>query len=77
MNVTDERQEDTPMLTRGDLAMASFALAETFNSYLECYEAEDYGELSKEDMESSMHRLRIAFVKFDSLLQQIAQGGEE
>ena len=77
MNVTDEHQEDTPMLTKGDLAMASFALAETFNSYLECYESEDYGELSKEDMENSMQRLRIAFVKFDSLLQQIMQEGEE
>ena len=34
MNITNEEQQDTPMLTKGDLVMASYALAEVFNSFL-------------------------------------------
>ena len=68
-NLTNENPEETPGLTKGDLAVASFALAETFNSYLVSYEEEDYGELTKEEMETSMHRLRVAFIKIDSMLR--------
>jgi len=67
-NLTNENQEDTPMLTKGDLVVSSFALAETFNSYLQSYNEEDYGEMTKEEMETSMHRLRVAFIKIDSML---------
>ncbi len=77
MNVTNEQQEDTPMLTKADLAMASYALAETFNSYLASYEEEDYGDATKEQFEHSMNALRLAFIKFDSLLQAMKDGGEE
>ena len=48
MEVTNEQPEQTTGLTQGDLAIAAYALAETYNSYLEEYEAEDYGELNKE-----------------------------
>jgi len=75
MNVTNEEPQDTPLLTQGDLAMAAYALSEIFNSYLEQYQEEDYGELSKEEMESSMNNLRTAFVKFDSLLKTMADTG--
>jgi len=74
MNVTNEKPEDTPLLTQGDLALAAYALSEVFNSYLSQYHEEDYGELSKEQMEDSMNNLRIAFVKFDSLLKVINKG---
>jgi hypothetical protein len=74
MNVTNEKPEETPLLTQGDLAMAAYALSEIFNSYLSQYEEESYGELSKEQMEESMNSLRIAFVKFDSLLKVINKG---
>ena len=74
MNVTNEKPEDTPLLTQGDLAMAAYALSEIFNSYLSQYEEESYGELSKEQMEESMNSLRTAFVKFDSLLKVINKG---
>ena len=47
-NMTNENPEETPGLTKGDLAVASFALAETFNSYLVSYNEDDYGELTKE-----------------------------
>ena len=77
MNVTNEEPQDTPLLTQGDLAMAAYALSEIFNSYLEQYQEEDYGELSKEEMESSMNNLRTAFVKFDSLLKTMASKGEQ
>ena len=71
MNITNEEQEDTPLLTKGDLVMASYALAEVFNSFLAAYSEEDFGEGTKEEMEQSMNRLRTSFVKFDSLLQTI------
>lgn len=68
MEVTNEEQE-APRLTQGDLAIAAYALAETFNSYLEKYEAEDYGDLSKEQYEVNLDSLRIAFTKFDAILK--------
>jgi hypothetical protein len=77
MNVTNEEPQDTPLLTQGDLAMAAYALSEVFNSYLEQYQEEDYGELSKEEMESSMNNLRTAFTKFDSLLKTMTDTGGE
>ena len=76
-NLTNEHPEETPGLTKGDLAVASFALAETFNSYLTSYNEDDYGELTKEEMETSMHRLRIAFIKIDSMLQIMNQKEDE
>ena len=77
MEITNENQEDTMMLTKGDLVVSSFALAETFNSYLEAYNEEDYGEMTKEEMETSMQRLRVAFVKIDSMLAAMKENVEE
>ena len=74
MNVTNEKPEETPLLTQGDLALAAYALSEVFNSYLSQYQEENYGELSKEQMEESMNSLRTAFVKFDSLLKVLNKG---
>ena len=68
MEVTNENQEDTLLLTKQDLALASFALAETFNSYLTAYNEEDYEGATKEQMERSLHQLRTAFIKFDAIL---------
>jgi hypothetical protein len=77
MNVTNEEPNETPLLTQGDLALAAYALSEVFNSYLEQYQEENYGDLSKDQMETSMNNLRIAFVKFDSLLKTMSvKGGE-
>tara|TARA_B100000963_G_scaffold303479_1_gene276718 strand:+ start:6517 stop:6762 length:246 start_codon:yes stop_codon:yes gene_type:complete len=69
MKVTNENSEDTPLLTKADLAVAAFALAETFNSYLLAYQSEDFGELSKEQYETSLNSLRLAFTKFDAFLK--------
>ena len=71
MNITNEEQQDTAMLTKGDLVMASYALAEVFNSFLAAYQEEDYGDGTKEQMEDSMNRIRTAFIKFDGLLHSI------
>ena len=71
MDVTDENPHETPLLTQGDLAVAAFCVSEVFNSYLEKYEEEDYGELSKEQMEASMNNLRLTFIKFDSMLKAL------
>lgn len=75
IEVTNENAEDTLRLTQADLAVAAFALAETFNGYLETYEAEEYGDLTKEQMETSMNHIRTAFIKFDSILKSMPQGG--
>jgi len=76
MEVTNQNPDETPLLTQGDLALAAYALSEVFNSYLEQYNEEDYGELTKEQMESSMTNLRTAFVKFDSLLKVMVDKGD-
>ncbi len=75
MNVSNQEQEETPLVTQGDLALAAYALSEVFNSYLEQYQEKDYGELSKDQMEVSMNNLRTAFVKFDCLLKTMASRG--
>ena len=77
MEITNEEPEQSTGLTQGDLAIAAYALAETFNSYLEQYDAEDFGELSKEQMESSMGSLRTAFTKFDAILKAMQPEEEE
>ena len=76
MEVTNEKPEETPLLTQGDLALAAYALSEVFNSYLTQYNEEDYGEMTKEQMESSMTNLRTAIIKFDSLLKVIVDKGD-
>ena len=73
MEVTNENPQETPLLTQGDLAIAAYALSEVFNSYLEQYEQEEYGELSKEQMETSMNNLRLCFIKFDSMLKALGE----
>lgn len=69
MDITNESQEDTALLTQGDLAMAAYALSEVYNSYLERYTEQDFGDSTKEQMEKSMNSLRISFTKFDSILK--------
>tara|TARA_B100000131_G_scaffold288826_1_gene300405 strand:- start:28 stop:303 length:276 start_codon:yes stop_codon:yes gene_type:complete len=71
MNVSNEPQEETAGLTKEDLAIASYALAEVFNSFLAAYGEDDYGDGTKEQMETSMDKIRTTFIKFDSLLQYI------
>jgi len=67
VEITNENQDETARLTIGDLGVAAWACSELFNYMLEGYEQEDYGELSKEQMEEAMNRLRTTFIKFDSL----------
>ena len=76
MDITNENQEDTALLTQGDLAMAAYALSEVYNSYLERYNEQDFGDSTKEQMEKSMSSLRISFTKFDSILKIMVNKGE-
>ena len=69
MEITNEQRDETPRLTQQDLAIAAFALAETFNSYLARYEAEQFEEMTKEQYEGSLNSLRGAFAKFDAICQ--------
>ena len=79
MNVTNESQQETAGITKEDLAIASYALAEVFNSFLAAYGEDDYGDGTKEQMEQSMDKIRTTFVKFDTLLNFInkAEDSEE
>jgi hypothetical protein len=43
---------------------------------LEGYEAEEYGQMTKDQMEETMSTLRTAFVKFDTLVQALNQNNE-
>ena len=54
MEITNEQTEETPRLRIADLGVAAWACSELFNYMLEGYEQEDYGELSKEQMETSI-----------------------
>mgnify|MGYP001168098937 CR=1 FL=1 len=72
MEVTNEQQDDTPRLTQADLAIAAFALAETFNAYLSRYEAEQFEDMTKEQYEGSLNSLRTAFGKFDAICQAMS-----
>ena len=74
MEVTNEQTEETPRLTIADLGVAAWACSELFNYMLEGYEQEDYGELTKEQLEQAMNRLRAAFVKFDALADALTKG---
>jgi hypothetical protein len=72
MEITNEQSTETPRLTIGDLGTAAWACAELFNYMLEGYEQEDYGELTKEQMEQVMNKLQASFAKFDSLAEALS-----
>lgn len=74
MKVTNENNSDTPLLTNGDLAIAAYAIQQCFNAYLESYQSGDFeAEMSKEEMQTSMNQLQMAFIKFDSLVKVLAE----
>ena len=77
MEVTNEQTEETPRLTIADLGVAAWACSELFNYMLEGYEQEDYGELTKEQIEQAMNKLRVSFVKFDALAGALTKGEED
>lgn len=76
MEITTEQSEETPRLTVGDLGVAAWACSELFNFMLEGYNEEDYGEMTKEQMEEALNKLRASFVKFDTLLRALSSTGD-
>lgn len=77
MEVTNEQSTETPLLTNADLAIAAYAISQCFNAYLESYEREDYEEMTKEQMQSSMESLQASFVKFDSLVKMLQESNKD
>ena len=77
MEVTNEQTEETARLTIGDLGVAAWACSELFNFMLEGYEQDDYGEMTKEQMEQAMNTLRMTFIKFDSLASALSEDNNE
>ena len=76
MEITNEQTEETPRLTIADLGVAAWACSELFNYMLEGYEEEEYGEMSKEQYEQAMNKLRASFIKFDALADALTKGEE-
>jgi len=76
MEITNEQTEETPRLTIADLGVAAWACSELFNYMLEGYEEEEYGEMSKEQYEQAMNKLRTSFIKFDALADALTKGEE-
>jgi len=72
MEITNEQNEETPRLTVGDLGIAAWACSELFNFMLEGYEQEEYGEMTKEQTEQALNKLRASFVKFDALAEALS-----
>ena len=68
-NVETKTQDVSSLLTKQDLAIAAYALAEVFNSYLEAYEAEDFGDMTKDSMELTMGKIRDSFSKFNAIIE--------
>ena len=72
MEVTNEQSEETPRLTVGDLGVAAWACSELFNFMLEGYEQEEYGEMTKEQTEQAMNKLRMSFIEIDALASALS-----
>ena len=77
MEVTNEQTEETSRLTIGDLGVAAWACSELFNFMLEGYEQEDYGEMTREQMEQTMNKLRVTFIKCDALASALSEGNND
>ena len=73
MEVSNEQTEETTRLTIADLGVAAWACSELFNYMLEGYEQEEYGDLSKEQIEQAMNKLRATFIKFDALASTLSE----
>ena len=65
-------------LTSRDLALAAYSLAEMHNLYLRALESGEYGEdMTKEQMEETIERIRLAHTKFDALLKLTTETAEQ
>lgn len=65
-------------LTSRDLALAAYSLAEMHNLYLRALESGEYGEdMTKEQMEETIERIRLAHTKFDALLKLTTEATEQ
>jgi len=73
MEITNEQNEETLRLTIADLGVAAWATSELFNFLLTGYNEEDYGNMTKEQVEDSMNKLRASFIKFDSLARALGE----
>ena len=73
MEVTNEQPEETMRLTIGDLGVAAWATSELYNFLLSGYNEEDYGDMTKQQVEDAMNKLRASFIKFDSLAKALGE----
>jgi phage terminase Nu1 subunit (DNA packaging protein) len=76
MEVINDNNEGR--LTNRDLALAAYSLAEMHNLYLRALENGEYGEdMTKEQMEETIERIRLAHTKFDALLKLTTEAAEQ
>lgn len=71
MEITNEQSDETAKLTIGDIGVAAWACSELFNFMLEGYNEEEYGQMTKEQYEEVMDKLRTSFVKFNALAEAL------
>tara|TARA_R100000482_G_scaffold111285_1_gene53637 strand:+ start:252 stop:542 length:291 start_codon:yes stop_codon:yes gene_type:complete len=65
-------------LTNRDIALAAYSLAEMHNLYLRALENGEYGEdMTREQMEETIDRIRLAHTKFDALLKLTTEATEQ
>tara|TARA_R100001440_G_scaffold63956_1_gene84212 strand:+ start:468 stop:716 length:249 start_codon:yes stop_codon:yes gene_type:complete len=67
-------QNNDALLTNRDLALAAYSLAELHNLYLRALESGEYAEdMTKNQMEETIDRIRLAHTKFDALLKMTSE----
>lgn len=62
---------NSTLLTKGDLGMASWALAQMHNHLLDLYDSEEQTEISKEQLGETIEKLGETFIKFDALFKSL------
>lgn len=72
------KKMENELLNQRDLVLAAYSLAQLHNAYLESYESGDFeGEMTKEQMESSIQSIHMAHTKFDAILKSMQKDAEE
>ena len=67
-------QNNDARLTNRDLALAAYSLAELHNLYLRALESGEYAEdMTKNQMEETIDRIRLAHTKFGALLKMTSE----
>lgn len=65
------------LLTKSDLGMASWALAQMHNHLLDLFDSDQEMEISKEQLGETIEKLGETFIKFDALFKSLTTEARE